>query len=221
MSLHDPAQGSRGQRVEERVSSSNARVYTEGQPRDRRIERALADGGELVLETIVGQGPILVWPDVAFGISLRARQRRRQRDARRSYRLCHARRSLVAAALRSRPAHSRPSASRSASTRARFSTMLADKLADEPEHRPRAGVAPAHSRRAQNGPGPPPHHRGAPCGARTCARPSSPAPITSRAACRPRVGTATPCRRRATRSSPATIGRATPGRRTFSRRSRR
>ena len=45
-------------------------VYGEGQPRDARLDRALAGGGELVLETIQGEAPILVWPDVVFGISL-------------------------------------------------------------------------------------------------------------------------------------------------------
>jgi hypothetical protein len=45
-------------------------MYVEGQPRDARIDRALVGGGELVLETIQGEAPILVWPDVLFGISL-------------------------------------------------------------------------------------------------------------------------------------------------------
>jgi len=45
-------------------------VYLEGQRHDARIDRALEQGGELVLETIVGESPIVVWPEVAFGISL-------------------------------------------------------------------------------------------------------------------------------------------------------
>lgn len=44
-------------------------VYGEGQSNDARIDRALANGGELVLETVTGQAPILVWPEVALGIS--------------------------------------------------------------------------------------------------------------------------------------------------------
>jgi hypothetical protein len=44
-------------------------AYAEGQPRDAVIDRALAGGGELALEVVVGQAPILLWPDLAFGIS--------------------------------------------------------------------------------------------------------------------------------------------------------
>ena len=45
-------------------------VYFEGAPRDPRLDRALAEGGELVLETIVGEAPILTSPELAFGVSL-------------------------------------------------------------------------------------------------------------------------------------------------------
>jgi hypothetical protein len=44
-------------------------VYLEGQKHDARVDRALGEGGELVLETVVGEAPILAWPDVALGIS--------------------------------------------------------------------------------------------------------------------------------------------------------
>jgi hypothetical protein len=69
-SLHDPpsqevvASVWRAGELVERV------IYGEGQSSDARIDRALAGGGELVLEVIKGEAPILVWPDVAFGISL-------------------------------------------------------------------------------------------------------------------------------------------------------
>jgi hypothetical protein len=48
-----------------------ARAVThEGKPRDERVVQALAAGGDLALETIVGEAPILTWPDVALGLSL-------------------------------------------------------------------------------------------------------------------------------------------------------
>jgi hypothetical protein len=68
-SLHEPANREivasvwRAGELVERV------VYGEGQSNDARIDRALADGGELVLETIIGDAPILVWPDEVLGLS--------------------------------------------------------------------------------------------------------------------------------------------------------
>jgi hypothetical protein len=48
-----------------------ARAVThEGKPRDERVVQALAAGGDLALETIVGEAPVLTWPDVALGLSL-------------------------------------------------------------------------------------------------------------------------------------------------------
>jgi hypothetical protein len=45
-------------------------IGKEGKPRDARLDQEVAAGGELVLETIVGQAPILVQPALAFGVSL-------------------------------------------------------------------------------------------------------------------------------------------------------
>jgi hypothetical protein len=44
-------------------------VHLEGQGHGARIDTALAGGGELVLETIVGESPIVAWFDLALGIS--------------------------------------------------------------------------------------------------------------------------------------------------------
>jgi hypothetical protein len=68
-SLHEPAHREvvasvwRGGELVERA------VYLEGQRHDARLDRALGEGGELVLETVVGEAPILTWPDVVLGIS--------------------------------------------------------------------------------------------------------------------------------------------------------
>jgi hypothetical protein len=45
-------------------------VDVDGAPRDPRLDQALAAGGELALETVVGEAPILTWPEIAFGVSL-------------------------------------------------------------------------------------------------------------------------------------------------------
>jgi len=46
-------------------------VLADANARDARLDQALAaTGSELVLETVVADGPILTWPDLAFGISL-------------------------------------------------------------------------------------------------------------------------------------------------------
>jgi hypothetical protein len=44
-------------------------VQFEGEARDPGVEKAVGEGGELVLETIVGESPILTRPDLVFGIS--------------------------------------------------------------------------------------------------------------------------------------------------------
>jgi hypothetical protein len=69
MSLHEPAPREVVANVWREGELVERAVYLEGQRHDARIDRALAQGGELVLETVEGESPILAWPDVALGIS--------------------------------------------------------------------------------------------------------------------------------------------------------
>jgi hypothetical protein len=68
-SLHEPAPREVVANVWREGELVERAVYLEGQRRDARIDRALAAGGTLVLETVEGESPILAWPDVALGIS--------------------------------------------------------------------------------------------------------------------------------------------------------
>ncbi len=68
-SLHEPAHREVVASVWREGELVERAVYLEGQRHDARLDAALAGGGELVLETVVGEAPILAWPDVALGIS--------------------------------------------------------------------------------------------------------------------------------------------------------
>jgi hypothetical protein len=69
-SLHEPVTREVVASVWRKGELVERAVHFEGRPHEPRIDRALAEGGELVLETIVGEAPILTWPDVALGISM-------------------------------------------------------------------------------------------------------------------------------------------------------
>jgi hypothetical protein len=68
-SLHEPAHREVVASVWREGDLVERVVYLEGQRHDARIDVALAAGGELVLETVVGEAPILAWPEIALGIS--------------------------------------------------------------------------------------------------------------------------------------------------------
>jgi hypothetical protein len=69
ISLHEPQHRQVVASVWKEGELVERSVYLEGQRHEARIDHALQGGGELVLETIVGESPILVWPDLAFGLS--------------------------------------------------------------------------------------------------------------------------------------------------------
>ncbi|HMJ51684.1 MAG TPA: hypothetical protein VK540_06390 [Polyangiaceae bacterium] len=70
VSLHEPLHRDVVASVWKEGALIDRVIYREGQRRDARLDRVLGGGGELVLETVVGESPIFAWPDVVLGISL-------------------------------------------------------------------------------------------------------------------------------------------------------